>query len=102
VNSRKFSETESNVLRIQHRQLVIDRNSDFDTAGAAPRIEEHIIALEAWHIRCREQTYIPGALPQTRDCGTIAAGASRHPWPEVDKITVHTAPGKTALGTSRK
>jgi hypothetical protein len=100
VNSRKFSETESDL------QLVIDQNSDFDMAGAAPRIEEHIIALEAWHIRyrmlCRKQTYIPEALPQTWDCGTTAAGASRHPWPEVDEIAMHTAPEKTALGTSRK
>jgi hypothetical protein len=63
VNSRKFSETESDVLRIKHMQLVIDQNSDFDMTGAALRIEEHIIALEAWHVRyrmlCREQTYIP-------------------------------------------
>jgi hypothetical protein len=93
------------VLRIQYRQLVIEQNSGFAIAGGASTIEEHIIALEAWHIRysvlCHEQTYIPGALPQTWDCGTTA-GASRHPWPEVDEIAMHTAPEKTALGTSRK
>ena len=30
---------------------MLDQNSDFDVAGAALRVEEHIIALEVWPIR---------------------------------------------------